>query len=36
MLETQPDIEAIGEAGDGRKAVEKVLQLCPKHCIEGH
>lgn len=29
MLETQPDIEAIGEAGDGREAVEKVLQLCP-------
>jgi len=29
FLELQPDIEVVGEAGDGREAVEMVLQLHP-------
>ena len=29
MLQVQRDIEVIGEAGDGREAVEKVLELKP-------
>ncbi|MCZ6680720.1 MAG: response regulator transcription factor [Candidatus Poribacteria bacterium] len=29
LLQTQPDMEVVGEAGDGREAVEKVLQLRP-------
>ena len=29
MLQVQRDIEVIGEAGDGREAVEKVLELQP-------
>jgi DNA-binding NarL/FixJ family response regulator len=29
LLEMQPDIEVIGEAGDGRQAVERVRELLP-------
>ncbi len=29
LLETESDIEVIGEAGTGRKAVELTLELCP-------
>jgi DNA-binding NarL/FixJ family response regulator len=29
LLETQPDIEVVGEAANGREAVQKVTQSCP-------
>ena len=29
LLDNEPDIEVIGEAEDGREAVEKVEELCP-------
>jgi DNA-binding NarL/FixJ family response regulator len=30
MLDDEPDIEVVGEAGDGRDAIEQVLQLKPQ------
>jgi YesN/AraC family two-component response regulator len=29
LLETQPDFRVIGEAGNGREAVRKIIQNCP-------
>jgi DNA-binding NarL/FixJ family response regulator len=29
LLETKPDFEVIGEAGNGQVAIEKVKELCP-------
>lgn len=29
LLEAQPDIEVIGEAGDGLEAVDQIVPLCP-------
>jgi len=29
LLETQPDIEVVGDAADGRDALAKIQQLCP-------
>jgi DNA-binding NarL/FixJ family response regulator len=33
LLETQPDFKVIGEAGDGREAVHKIVQACPDIAI---
>jgi DNA-binding NarL/FixJ family response regulator len=29
LLEAEPDIKVVGDAADGRTAVQKVIQLCP-------
>lgn len=29
LLSTQPDMEVVGEAGDGREAIKAVAELCP-------
>ena len=36
ILETQPDIDVVGEAEDGRDAVELAATLGPRRRADGH
>ena len=33
LIEAQPDMKVIGEASDGREAVDKVVRLCPEVAV---
>ena len=36
LLDSQPDLEVVGQAGDGREAIRLARELTPRRGADGH